>query len=44
MNNQYDLYNAQSGSWIIPLPWRHTLTFFGSYFAKPARYRQRPLH
>ena len=22
---------AQSGSYIIPLPWRHTLTFFGSY-------------
>jgi hemolysin activation/secretion protein len=30
-NNEYNLYNAQSGSWIIPLPWRHTLTFFGSY-------------
>ncbi|MCE0497647.1 MAG: hypothetical protein LV481_06855, partial [Methylacidiphilales bacterium] len=30
-NNQYSLYNAQSGSWTIPLPWRHTLTFFGSY-------------
>lgn len=30
-NSDYDLYNAQSGSWIIPLPWRHTLTFFGSY-------------
>ena len=22
---------AQAGSYIIPLPWRHTLTFFGSY-------------
>jgi len=31
VNNEYDLYNAHSGSWIIPLPWRHTLTFFGSY-------------
>ena len=30
-NDDYKMYNAQSGSWIIPLPWRHTLTFFGSY-------------
>jgi hemolysin activation/secretion protein len=22
---------AHSGSWLIPLPWRHRLTFFGSY-------------
>jgi hemolysin activation/secretion protein len=22
---------SHDGSWIIPLPWRHTLTFFGSY-------------
>jgi hemolysin activation/secretion protein len=22
---------AHSGSYVIPLPWRHTLTFFGSY-------------
>jgi hemolysin activation/secretion protein len=22
---------AQSGSYVIPLPWEHTLTFFGSY-------------
>ena len=22
---------AHAGSWVIPLPWRHTLTFFGSY-------------
>ncbi|HEY9249259.1 MAG TPA: ShlB/FhaC/HecB family hemolysin secretion/activation protein [Rariglobus sp.] len=22
---------AHSGSYIVPLPWRHTLTFFGSY-------------
>jgi hemolysin activation/secretion protein len=22
---------AQAGSYVIPLPWRHTLTFFGSY-------------
>ncbi len=22
---------AHSGSWIIPLPWRHRLTFFGSF-------------
>jgi hemolysin activation/secretion protein len=29
-NDQYNLYHAHSGSWIIPLPWRHTLTFFGS--------------
>jgi len=22
---------AQAGSYVVPLPWRHTLTFFGSY-------------
>jgi hemolysin activation/secretion protein len=22
---------SHAGSWVIPLPWRHTLTFFGSY-------------
>ena len=37
MNYQYttsaDGYSlrAHAGSYIIPLPWRHTLTFFGSY-------------
>jgi hemolysin activation/secretion protein len=24
-------FTAHSGTWIIPLPWRHQLTFFGSY-------------
>jgi hemolysin activation/secretion protein len=37
MNYQYSTsgdghsLRAQAGSYIIPLPWRHTLTFFGSY-------------
>ncbi len=36
LNYQYttsgsDSFNAQSGSYVIPLPWRNTLTFFGSY-------------
>jgi hemolysin activation/secretion protein len=26
-----DSLRAHSGSYIIPLPWQHTLTFFGSY-------------
>lgn len=24
-------FTAQSGSWVIPLPWRHVLTIYGSY-------------
>ena len=24
-------FTAHSGSWVIPLPWRHILTFYGSY-------------
>lgn len=24
-------FTAHSGTWVIPLPWRHQLTFFGSY-------------
>lgn len=37
LNYQYttsgdgDSLRAHSGSYIIPLPWHHTLTFFGSY-------------
>jgi hemolysin activation/secretion protein len=37
MNYQYTTsgdghsLRAQAGSYVIPLPWRHTLTFFGSY-------------
>jgi hemolysin activation/secretion protein len=37
LNYQYttsgdgDSLRAHAGSYIIPLPWRHTLTFFGSY-------------
>ncbi len=27
----FELFRAHSGSYIVPLPWRHTLTFFGSY-------------
>jgi len=27
---------AHSGSWVIPLPWRHTLNFFGSYVESKA--------
>ena len=27
----FELFRAHSGSYFIPLPWRHTLTFFGSY-------------
>jgi hemolysin activation/secretion protein len=27
----FDLVQAQSGSYIIPLPWRHTITLYGSY-------------
>ncbi len=26
-----NLFTAHAGSWVIPLPWRHVLTFFGSY-------------
>jgi hemolysin activation/secretion protein len=37
LNYQYSMsgdghsLRAHAGSWVIPLPWRHTLTFFGSY-------------
>ena len=37
LNYQYttsgdgEALRAHSGSYVIPLPWRHTLTFFGSY-------------
>ena len=37
MNFQYmtdsnlDRFQAYAGSYIIPLPWRHTLSFYGSY-------------
>ena len=37
LNYQYttsgdgDSLRAHAGSYVIPLPWRHTLTFFGSY-------------
>jgi hemolysin activation/secretion protein len=24
-------FTAHSGTWVIPLPWKHQLTFFGSY-------------
>lgn len=27
----FDLLFAHSGSYVVPLPWRHTLTLFGSY-------------
>jgi hemolysin activation/secretion protein len=27
----FDSLRAHSGSYVIPLPWQHTLTFFGSY-------------
>jgi hemolysin activation/secretion protein len=26
-----NLFTAHSGSWVIPLPWRHLLTIYGSY-------------
>jgi hemolysin activation/secretion protein len=26
-----NLFTAQSASWVIPLPWRHILTIYGSY-------------
>ena len=26
-----DQFNAHSGTYVIPLPWRHQLTFFGAY-------------
>ena len=28
---EFDLVSAHSASYFIPLPWRHTLTLFGSY-------------
>ncbi|PTX94762.1 ShlB/FhaC/HecB family hemolysin secretion/activation protein [Verrucomicrobia bacterium LW23] len=30
-NDDTALYRAHSGSYVIPLPWRHTMTFFGSF-------------
>jgi hemolysin activation/secretion protein len=27
----YNVFNAHSGVWTIPLPWRHVLEFYGSY-------------
>jgi hemolysin activation/secretion protein len=29
-------FTAQSGTYVIPLPWRHMLTFFGSYASSSA--------
>jgi hemolysin activation/secretion protein len=29
--SNFDNLRAHSGSYVIPLPWKHTLTFFGSY-------------
>jgi hemolysin activation/secretion protein len=28
---EYDEFNAHSGTWTIPLPWRHIVEFYGSY-------------
>ena len=30
-SGNFDSLRAHSGSYVIPLPWQHTLTFFGSY-------------
>ncbi len=30
-DDSFKLVKAHSASYVIPLPWRHTLTFFGSY-------------
>jgi hemolysin activation/secretion protein len=30
-DTDFNTFSAHSGSYIIPLPWRHTLTFLGSY-------------
>ena len=30
-NPDLELFRAHSGSYIVPLPWRHTLTVFGAY-------------
>lgn len=30
-DSRFKLVKAHSASYVIPLPWRHTLTFFGSY-------------
>jgi hemolysin activation/secretion protein len=30
-SNDFDGLQAHSGSYVIPLPWHHTLTFFGDY-------------
>lgn len=30
-SGNFDSLRAHSASYLIPLPWRHTLTFFGSY-------------
>jgi len=29
-------FQAESGTWIVPLPWRHQLTIFGSYASTSA--------
>lgn len=31
MADKYDDFYAHSGSYVVPLPWRHTLTFYGAY-------------
>jgi hemolysin activation/secretion protein len=35
-DNDVEKLRAHSGSYIIPLPWRHRLTFFGSYVESKA--------
>jgi hemolysin activation/secretion protein len=30
-SGSFDTLRAHSGSYVIPLPWQHTLSFFGSY-------------
>jgi len=36
LNNQIDLLSAHSLSYLAPLPWRHTATFFGAYVESSA--------
>ena len=31
VSSNFDSLRAHSGSYVIPLPWQHTLSFFGSY-------------
>jgi len=31
MGGNYNEFHAQSGTYLVPLPWRHLLTIFGSY-------------